>query len=1555
MGPGGPRRARQPGLVAAAAFIALLLAPPPAGAKQVAFPYSDDDRHFLICGAGIGGPSAAADAAVLALGARTLPGTWRLDSPVGSGVISAAMLGRYSEYDVILLDGASLDAAAVANGGVLLSPVQDALVQLADCGVMLWIDYPAGGAFVPGPCPRLASFAPGAAGAAVADPTHPLLLEPFRLTAADVALLSGLGTFGGVDTTLLPPVLGPNIYAGEYGSGAVVLSVGLTSLLTTPPVAPAARKFAYNVLEWSNRWTQDRADPRHSGVVNLTVEPPLETRWQAPSAFGLAAPLPPVLASPVLSRGLLYVAAGSSLLAFDADPAQDLDGDGLGDEGLADWSVGLPYDAVWAAALAGAAGYAAPCTATIGGTAPPTPVVVASSVGGGTGTVQCFNGLTGALVWTYTDTVGAYAGASTVWVSSPVVHKGYVYFIAQDAAGYTRAHALDLATGGAASSWAYPHAGFEPAPAGPLLLPPAVDPAGAFPTPGPVPAVSSSAHVPDGTGTGATRLLDTVLSFGTWGRLVYGAGPPVTWAWAGPGGCVIALAPTPPPTGAPLRGPNFDLLTGMTYFSVEASGVPNVAQPVYQDDNSTPVPAAAYAPMAANALTFDPAWARAYLANLAAPGAPPPPPRGSPGGGPVVDPLGWREGRKVILTVGSTPEALLLRGPVLWCRNLGVEAAGKSHTVDLQTLIAAADVGGAAGGTVFAYQYETEHGAFRLRWIPGLGSPLTFTTRATAAAGNTAYLLSNAESGGAPAFMGLAALRIDAEQKMRLGSIPDAGTLAVTLGVVPPFVLPPLTLLPGGVIPPTAYDVDEQNQELIFDAALCAQFGGLPVTVDYTSGGAPVSEPHAMPDPRRWEHAPGLIKTKYPIAGVANIYLADAGPGAGTAVAGFTAAANGLVDLTAATCAALGGAPGAVMGHEVEVHYVGWSEDDLGPVNVGAPGGVAGVTPPERHLVPSPIGATLGAPSVSGDTVHAGGYNGVAPLGAPGLYTVHSARWNKSGSAVYGHDAIPALTNPATAVRLDAGPTPGPTPRRPSDLLSEQLSIPLFVDVSAAEAVPARGARVYPPIMDGLLAVAGAAPEAAPTLGFVSVMAPPRTLIADNARIVEAKGAEVEWEATGTVAYPNVPSMIATPPAPGTPPPPRQFRPFVHPAKATMIDGGRNIWEFIGPFGAVGDFRDAAAQAAGHILVVDTGNNRVVEIDRDGDIIWPLEPVLDSAGDLLWQQEMDLGLDSPSDAYRWVSPGPVYHTVIADTGNARLVHVATTVNPDLTQAHVFAVASPTHLLVDLNPFDADPTPTRLARVAYSQVLPLFDVAAGGLIGYVCAAVNLHRLIVIDATGAAPTGYPLGGPFTYVQWLYDRNLDGVPSDPLVFEDIKHIALSPRPRGGHQRGIWPYGGPLHLTVTASRYANPPPGGLFATTWDATAERAGCFEFDCLAPALGEPVWHFTQRDHVAYGGALTTLTTPGGGTMPKPFLPMSAQRLDNGSHIICNGAAQRANVTRANFPGQNTEFSQVVRVLTDYTVADNAPGQHLFGFREFVPCPRLRAWAQPLNQPAYAERY
>ncbi|MGD8237464.1 MAG: hypothetical protein PVH68_02840, partial [Armatimonadota bacterium] len=1529
--------------------------------------------------------------------------------------------------------------------------------------------------------------------------------------------------------------------------GAVVVSASDIFAQLVALSLPA-QKFACNVLAWSHRWNTEGGVPRHLARTNFTTVAPLSIAWQFPSPL-IAGPvfsIAPIRTSPVVDRGIAFVATSpppgdvGMLYAFDVNPARDINGDGLADDGApgfpADYSVGSPHDVLWAASLPGTPLYAAPCGAlrnlrdATGAVTGLEHVVLVSTLAPPDASVTCLRLADATVAWTAT----APRSNDAVWISSPVVHRGFVYFLTQedDGAGvqYTRVHAIDLDTGGATSTWVYPDpaGGGDPDVDEPdTMIPQVADPT----MPGPAPCIGATARRADG------QLLDAVVYFGT--RVSFASETdPTTPAVIQPlaatsGGSEFAIVPTPPVNAFITNPPNL----GYSRIAVSNVGA-GAATAALQDDEITDAlaPGPPWTPPTPvpDGLVFDPRWLRMYLVNEAA----------LPAGTSTSDVIGWQEGRNVIIEYPmggtTTSEALLLRGPVLWKRRFGTGAAPEpriaSTTVAGDTALLSTVIDPATGPALLrGLAAETE--APLLGFMPAL---LGVDWLGAAAAGeSTAYMLQSS-SGAATPWTALTALKTkpDLSLRLRLTGAPAGAWIVAGSATV---LYSDVSLGPGTLVDPRAYSVDLQALVVTFDPTFVSPIprgtagrmgdywdvAGRPIEVSGAHDGGPPRvgavafgpEPHHVPDPRRYQAAPGLIKLRYPpldddrdgapddFDGDGNpdlrIYLADivwpaAQPDA-TLVDPATynldidgdGRLDGVIDLTAAEVGPAGARllpAGGLLGREVEVRYTGYSEYDEGPVVCGLPGAVL---PPERHYVPSVVGASLSSPAVTGDTFHVGLE---ANASLPGR-TVWSGTWDKAGTSVRTAASWPALPHgtygeapavhrspAATAVPLTPIGPPAAVNTPDLHFLLQQNSLPIAPSLNPANP------RIGPPatrsglVVGSDLATAGA--------GFVSVLSPARTLVADSTRLIETASTDVDWECIGTSSRLVGESYGA-------------LRSFTRAAKAKVLDPHHNVRVFsprrfpcaTDPVTTDIDVRTGMEVTASHLLVVDTANDRVVEIDRSGNVVWPVKARLvdvdaDGTPDQWMFEEIDLGLKEPTDAYRWVSVERdtngngaldadedyngngsfdlVYHTLVADAGNARVVDFKTYVavnlayDPTLTPPdlpyntlhveHFTNHPTPDELVIyrDPPPADPDQRPRKLeslGTVEYSHAVPIFDPATGAHIGVLCAARNLHRLIVMDVTtdpadprprwhrpralplaSETPVGSPT--PWRWLAWVYDRNLNDQIDDPLLFDDIRDLRVQPEPHGAsfvdmdgdpvglpdpadldgdgtpdpypaNGRDLWPEGAQdidadgtpdrfVYLTVTCSGYRNPPSD----TDGDGVPDlqpirEPGAVEFavdiwDPLAPTFagpllgtvppGVPHWRFTRADYVEAGAGpdatvgtrddYTTLFDVGADGTPgtaddnmryKPWQPTSCQRLEDGTHIIVNGAPQPANVTPANFPAQNTNCSEIIHVLTDYTVAALTPGRHLFGREQLIPDPNLAPWNERMSQPAYAERY
>lgn len=162
----------------------------------------------------------------------------------------------------------------------------------------------------------------------------------------------------------------------------------------------------------------------------------------------------------------------------------------------------------------------------------------------------------------------------------------------------------------------------------------------------------------------------------------------------------------------------------------------------------------------------------------------------------------------------------------------------------------------------------------------------------------------------------------------------------------------------------------------------------------------------------------------------------------------------------------------------------------------------------------------------------------------------------------------------------------------------------------------------------GLLAVGS-------SLGL-AVYDSPGTLIADSNRIIEVDGgARITWALDATIEQSFRGDSPVGPPTAYS----QRTRPFSKPSVVRHVDGA-------------------------NMVVADTGNNRIVRIDRAGNIIHRIESFQDPMGVLSSGEPLNLA--GPTDVRAWTSyeidpvlniPAVVYHYLIADRDNFRILDI----------------------------------------------------------------------------------------------------------------------------------------------------------------------------------------------------------------------------------------------------------------------------------------------------------
>jgi hypothetical protein len=226
---------------------------------------------------------------------------------------------------------------------------------------------------------------------------HPLINFPYSISQVDVQNLGAAGvqydsaghthhahqglnnTFTGVNGLANPRVLVPVIWAGtaagqlpyvsagDYGAGHIVVSSGgiasginayaggtnvgeggnsaVTSGDSTLGARPVDLKFAYNLVSWTSSVPTAGINSRRTNSTQENVGSQLGSRFATiPPSGGV----PSFGSGAVVHKGVVFFVDGKNVLhAYDASPQQDLDNDGNPDDGIQDYIYGAPYDEIW--------------------------------------------------------------------------------------------------------------------------------------------------------------------------------------------------------------------------------------------------------------------------------------------------------------------------------------------------------------------------------------------------------------------------------------------------------------------------------------------------------------------------------------------------------------------------------------------------------------------------------------------------------------------------------------------------------------------------------------------------------------------------------------------------------------------------------------------------------------------------------------------------------------------------------------------------------------------------------------------------------------------------------------------------------------------------------------------------------------------------------------------------------------------------------------------------------------------------------------------------------
>jgi hypothetical protein len=295
-----------------------------------------------------------------------------------------------SQFDVVLLP-----LQGGRNGGNVLFSVseRELLRHFVDQGGTLWVENEGVNGFNASVGQFITPLSPSNPVGnfqTISNPFHPLVNYPFKILPTDA---QSLGTYTNLTghLTFVDPTSGPvdphnmvpimtqanganNVYAGDFGAGHIVITSsavaadinglivgslgtnGVTGATTTndgvvsgsnfAAIPPIDLEFAYNLVGWVGGLPAAAANVRRTGSSLETVGYGLATKW---STY----PKTPAAGNPgsggiIFKNATFYVDGLDILHAYDVNPAESLSYDGLtADDGIADFITGAPYDEIW--------------------------------------------------------------------------------------------------------------------------------------------------------------------------------------------------------------------------------------------------------------------------------------------------------------------------------------------------------------------------------------------------------------------------------------------------------------------------------------------------------------------------------------------------------------------------------------------------------------------------------------------------------------------------------------------------------------------------------------------------------------------------------------------------------------------------------------------------------------------------------------------------------------------------------------------------------------------------------------------------------------------------------------------------------------------------------------------------------------------------------------------------------------------------------------------------------------------------------------------------------
>ena len=1648
----------------------LMLAKVPAPART-AFEYDTAQRIVKACVVGVGGQTASNHPNPYLIEgmhrSHLRPDGWVFENPLAPATVvpqrdqEVLVKGNRDYWFVNLTDDNAdrligMDLIYLADGprDAMSITQQEGLLAAVEAGAILWIDGPQ----EPGLLNDLGPFEVGyqtlgdtGFTRVPADRGHGLLREPHPLSDTDVARLGDFPNRDAYDEDqwtvpgsylvdvngLFDPVIEvgtinavgqivdrePFIISAQYGSGSIIVSTGGVGRDVSGWIVPRGEaggahwrstpdflqapdvKLALNMVQWNDRWQQARRTPRGTVTSIARVPMPLDIGWQYPGREDLTSltALGAVVSTPVYDRGMVYAVslphdtAGipAQLIWFDIEPGRDLSGDGQPDDGrFIDYTRGASYDRIHRVELHGGDVAMSPRFSSPTLTSYQEPdgdlyphVVLVSYVDRSTGVgwVDCYDASIQTdepeRLWRRQIQPYNPGSGEVVALSTPVVHNGFVYLLSteMDGAPYGRVHCFELnypwAAGdpwpGNAAWWVYPShladidgAGSPPdEPEMIGLLPPFHDPAWVMmgaarphlpPSPGSIPVVHSAVIGVDGI------RVDAAVTFGT----------PVSHRWDGAdisidlqaGGTQYTLIPTPMRPGDLMYALNAEYHLVRTNREMAPDGYGDTVLAI---DPGEEVPGTQ---RDVDYIRYNPGTVREAIIEAVEQGA---------------NPLEAQRGIEVLVSYDDTDsEAHTLPGPVRWQQALrfGQEVAQPAAVSADEIVVAASPP---ADGTLPVQGGEImrlDGGSGGVKWSydPRMSMPdLPLTANAvgiTAPAIDDESIIIGA-TGVAPGMSASSVIGLHRQVDVSVDLLnpPAPGDEPVQVRIAGTEL----------VISPSSYNVDPWLQRLTFPAStagevrlasgdLLGSIYGVPVTIEWPDGSL---EDHLLPPIERFHHTWGYIRLRnYPVDWGSEVAIrrpdgtliddetyapiTQARFGEGSADVSDECSLDGWIDMREAVD--VNGVE-VLPGDELLVSYTGWMERDHS--GDGEPEGFVTVPnaamnlPAEVHQMAVQFGAP-NAPAMAGNAIHMG-TGGLDSNLSGSFETPQGPQHNDTDTM------LSLLWNRATGfVRSSLM-----TPAEPQDGVT---GVPV---VSSSPSVANDWVFVGSRMMD--------APNSdAIGYGYVSALKPWRVLIADSNRIVETTGSRPSWICTGTMSPQSAQSFVGE----------DLRRPFNRPAKAMHLPSG-------------------------NVLVVDTGNHRVVEIDRAGRIVWPLD--IHGYEYYTSQRNNNLKLSRPADAHRYEDyegidftgngdPDgyfPVLRTVIADTGNARVINITTRFmyqDPatgdwvrDGRQHHTVETVTPSYVRI---------RPERgPERVRYTSAQPIRDPENNAVVGYLCAASNLNQLLVVEAAEERrvnPFGDLLvqGGSgdgenvATWAQWawLYDHEPGSAPyvsNQGLIFENIRHAE--------YRR----HGDTIYLTVTAGRYVgregflycrdpeclerapanqfnpgdtcpDPACDGPLHRQHHMAAAGAGVFEFAidvsggpdtwrlATTSSDDQPHWYFVGRYETPASGLRTdyaddmTTIAAQGQTISKQWYPVSAQRLPSGRHLIVNSLNEIESFTPGNVGDRSAVLGAHIFEVSTTPGATAHDDVHDLEAERSVPAPG-EVWADPFTQPAYAE--